>query len=373
MDLTNITKKELLEQLSNNQNLCTPRDICKKIDEGVVTECDLEDAGIPAEIIPHIFSYSPPDLDSKTSKNPDKIKDSGILEVYFWGLATSGKTCALAGILRTIWNDKHFQSSSQCYNEAYLQSLMNNVISDKNIAYFPCRTITENIRYMNFNFKTMEENEVEKWSWGKFKYITVKEKQIENRKIAFIDLSGDLIRSIYHNEIKKESSNFATINTLKTLLHNDNNRKIHFFFIDYDEHTKEMNQEAKLEKLMAIFKREKYFDKTDYIYVVITKSDLFKKNDGLPCAANQRKTFAINYFNEKCGSLPTNLYDICTDKRGKGINYNKDRKVVLDDFILDFSMGDVYFKYLCKFNPASAKEIIKILKEKVNTTDKTYG
>jgi hypothetical protein len=372
MELKNLSKKEILEIIESNPNACIPYDV-KQVLGATISERDLEDVGIPTEIIPHIATYYPPDLDSKTSKNPDKIKESGILEVYFWGLATSGKTCALAGLLKTIWNDGHFQSSSQCYNEEYLQSLMNNIISDKNIAYFPNRTVSENIRYMNFNFKTVEEKEVKKWSWGQFKYMTIKEKQIENRKIAFIDLSGELIRDIYNNDIKKENTNIATINALKTLLHNGNNRKIHFFFIDYDEHTKEKNQEAKLEKLMAVFKREKYFDKTDYIYIVITKSDMFKTADGTPCPANKRKAFAIDYFNQKCGSLPTNIYDICTDKRGKGINYNKEMEVVLNDFILDFSMGDVYFKHLCKFNPASAKEIIKILKEKVNITDELYG
>jgi hypothetical protein len=355
------TKEELLEQLANNHNACLPIDIKYRIDENVVTPRDLENIGIPEDIIPHISLYSEPDLVSKQNENPGRIKES-CLEVYFWGVAASGKTCALAGILKTIQKDGYFSSADNCYNEYYLQSLKDNIIKDNGVAYFPEQYTNPNvIRYMNFNLIQEIQRETTSF-WKKEKIYKT---EIQTRKIAFIDLAGELIRNIVENDTRREKTNEDTIRTLKTLLNNAHNRKIHFFFIDYDRNNDALNQQSYLEKLIAIFRKEKYFDKTDFIYIVITKSDLF------PCLPIQRREFAKSLFNKKYKTLITNLMFICCS--GKGINMNKDGKVLLDNYILDFSMGDVYFKRLCKFNPDSAREIISILLSKVNPTDKLYG
>jgi hypothetical protein len=360
------TKKEIVEQLSENQNVCLPLDVRRKIDESTISTRDLEDAGIPAEIIPHIFSYDEPNLESKQHTNPTQIREQGILEVYFWGLRTSGKTCALAGILKTIQNDGHFQSASNCYNEEYLQSLKDRIVHNDNLAYLPNRSPAGDISYMNFNL--IREYSTTTKNWLRQEKI---KQGITTKKVAFIDLSGELILDIVENKEKGNKTHEESINTLKILLNNSYNRKIHFFFVDYDNENKNLNQVSKLEQLIAIFKQQKYFDKTDFIYIVITKSDTFKDKDGNPIHKNKRREFAKNFFQNQCKTLRTNILEIC--KTGKGVNMNRQGQVDLDNYILDFSMGDVYFKRLCKFDASSAKEIESILFSKVNSTDELYG
>lgn len=362
------TRKEILAQITDNQNVCIPKEIKEKLEKGIVYIRDLEDAGIPEDIIPHIFTYSEPGLESTQHTNPEQIKEQGILEAYFWGWKTSGKTCALAGILKTIQNEGHFKSASNCYNEEYLQSLKDKIVHNDHIAYFPNRTPGGEISYMNFNL--IRENFIKRKNiFGKEK---IKQK-IATRKVAFIDLSGELIKYIVENKERSENSGIDSINTLKKLLNNSYNRKIHFFFVDYDNENKAVNQVSKLEQLMTIFRDVRYFDKTDFIYIVITKSDTFKDKEGNPIPKNKRRDFAKDFFNNKCRGLRTNIIDICTNKSGKGINMDRQGIVDLNKYILDFSMGEVYFQRLCKFDASSAKEIEQILFSKVNSTDELYG
>jgi hypothetical protein len=365
-----LTRKELLEQLSINRNVCIPKDIKERIDQKVISERDLEDVGIPKDIIPHISTYKVPILEFGEEENLDNIKEKGLLEVYFWGVRSSGKTCALAAILHSIQNkgikNVGFESAKNSYNDAYLRSIKDEIIKSNGIAYFPSRTPDNKIKYMTFNLLKYVENQREKF-WSK-EYVKVQE--IFKRRIAFIDLSGELIQNIVDNDINKEKINEETIKTIKTLkklLNNSNNRKIHFFFIDYERDEDTLNQTSYLERLISIFKKEKYFDKTEFIYIVITKSDMFRRN-GNDIPKNQRRNFAKELFDNN--NLKLNIIDVC--KSGKGINM-ENRKVVLDDKILDFSMGEVYFQRICKFNPDSAKEIINILLHRINATDELYG
>ena len=361
------TRKEILEQIEDNQNVCAPKEIKEKLEKNILSIRDLENNGIPEDIIPHIFMYSEPTLESGHS-NPGQIKEKGILEVYFWGWRTSGKTCALAGILKTIQNEGHFHSANYCYNEEYLQNLKDKIIHSDSIAYFPTRTPGGEISYMNFNL--LKEYFINtKNIFGKEKI----KQRIAERKIAFIDLSGELIRYIIENKERNEKTGIDSINTLKLLLNNSSNRKIHFFFVDYDSEHKNVNQVSKLEQLMTIFRQERYFDKTDFIYVVITKSDTFQDKKGDKIPKNKRRDFAKDFFNNKCGTLKTNIIAICKSKSGKGINMDRQGNVDLDKYILDFSMGEVYFQRLCRFDAASSKEIEQILFNKVNSTDELYG
>ncbi len=364
-------KKDIIDAISDDQNVAIPIDIRQKLDSGVISIRDLENAGIPDDIIPHIFSYSEPNLLSIQDKTPDKIIESDILEFYFWGLASSGKTCALASILHTIQSGGiagvGFESADNSYNDAYLQSLKDEIIKSNGIAYFPNLTPSGIIKYMSFKLIQQIEKKNKKF-WSN-EIITLKE--IQKRKIAFIDLSGELIRIIVDNDVNKVNTHIDDIKTLKNLLNNGRNRKIHFFFIDYDRDNDSLNQIAYLERMIKILNKEKSFVKTEFIYIVITKSDMFRKNGNI-IPTNQRRDFAKTLFNDKYHNLYLNLLAVCTDHQNGCINGDKNLQVELDNYILDFSMGDVYFKRICKFNPDSAREIIKILIHKVNTTDEIY-
>jgi len=140
------------------------------------------------------------------------------------------------------------------------------------------------------------------------------------------------------------------------------NRKIHFFFIDY-AHDDEIdgNQHVLFSHLGAIFNSKKYFKKTtDFIYIVITKADMIDENE------NQRHNKAIKYFNDNYKAFRNNVGKICQENE---INFGDDSKKgdysFLDNYILDFSMGEVLFLRMCRFNKKSSLKIVEILQEKV--------
>ena len=322
-------KKEIIKRLSNDPNYY-PAHIAKLFMEiNLITSNDLLDV-FPENVSESVADYTEPTIERKFTDIPGKIKED-CKEIYFWGLSSSGKTCALAGILNTINRKGYYIPNPNIVSGDYLSGLMNIFDRKTNISFLPNITTNQTIRYMNFKFQG-------------------------NKAVAFIDLSGEVIKQIHHYHFyKANSADSDTIAKIKNLL-NNNNRKIHFFIIDYHRHTQDPN--PILNELAAIFEQEKYFKRTtDNIYILISKADMFE------CEPNQRTDFARFFFDKKYGSFKNHLEMIC---RKNEININKKTgEVDMDDFVLDFSIGNVYLQKICDFNSKSSEKIIDILSSKI--------
>jgi len=341
------TKEEILKKIKDDYNSYTAFEVQQFPIKNIISADELLKAvNDDTEIVDAIKRYSGPILEHYTNEIPRKIKDY-CTEIFFWGLPAAGKTWALAGILNTINTGGYFEpygntSSEKCISSDYLNGLLNVINEKKAINYLPNKTSNETIRYMNFKLL----------------------KAGEERKVAFIDLSGELVKAIAGENVIKNHIDLEEERILLERLLRNKNRKIHFFFIDY-ERDKNINsieqQRNYFTNLSVVFNSKGYFEKnTDFIYIVITKSDM------IDCAENQRRNKAIRYFNEDYVNFRNNLGKICQDNEiNFGDEYKKGDYSFLDDYVLDFSMGEVLFLRMCRFNKKSSGKIVNILLEKV--------
>jgi hypothetical protein len=185
-------------------------------------------------------------------------------------------------------------------------------------------------------------------------FLFYKRGEKNKRKISFFELSGEVFKYFYEvansTEIIDNDSRDNIEKSFKTLnlLLKSNNQKIHFFFIDYNQETKHttdknnLTQSNYLEAATTYFRdnNEIFKKRTDAVYVVVTKSDEIKSDN--------KAESAKSFLNENFGSFMDVLKNQC--KRN-----DVEFKVKL------FSIGDVYFKRICKIKRLYSTNIINDL------------
>src|SRR5690606_8867720 len=191
-----------------------------------------------------------------------------IVDVFFWGIPSSGKTCSLAAILYTM--DKEYNISTvemdKNFGTRYRNNLTNIFKSNQGTGYLPNRTARDRTQYMPFRLKRKGKNE-------------------GYRKLSFFELSGEVFRYFYelaHNtKIMSDSDREEVLKAFETvkLILNNNSRKIHLFFIDYSRGDNVdkygLTQKDYLAAAKTYFANHKNIlkDKTDALYVIVTKAD----------------------------------------------------------------------------------------------------
>jgi len=323
-------RERMLRGIKEDINEYTPDEIIDKLSSE-----DLDDLcrelGIDTQIIKN---YREPVL--KFNDTPESESDIpvGYTDIFFWGIPSSGKTCALSVIFNTIKKD-YAMEAPDCekkFGATYRDSLIN-IFLKKDWGYLPGRTNQDRTQYMPFLFyKYGEKNK---------------------RKISFFELSGEVFKYFYEvannsriiDDVDREDIE-RSFQTLKLLL-KSNNQKIHFFFIDYNQETKHtedrngLTQSNYLEAAATYFRdnNEIFKKKTDAVYVVVTKSDEIRGSD------SNRVTNAKTFLNE-------NFYSFMSVLKNQCERYSVDFKVKV------FSIGNVYFKKICKINRLYSTDII---------------
>lgn len=327
-------KQKVIENIRNNTNSYFPDEIKEFLQNGTLTESDLESCNIPWDVVEAINNMQQPQLN--LGERPESIP-GGYTEVYFWGIPGSGKTCALAAIL-SMAEKLGYLSIAMGPGYDYMTRLKN-IFVDKN-AVLPPPSPVDTTQYLPFTLK--KDNE---------RYY---------RSISLIELSGEVFQCFYFkNAGMKMPSQFHedTFNSLQKFL-DSSNRKIHFFFIDYGNKNKKdpagYRQSDYLSAASTFFKSNQVFRKnTDAIYVVLTKSDL------MPCSENERVAKAKDYLNnDNFKAFINALKDSC-----KKHSINAGRLTVEP-----FSLGKVYFQQICDFDGTTAENIINILLDRVPTS-----
>jgi hypothetical protein len=337
-------QRERLEHIKLNINDYKPDELVNELGEDIVRDF-CTDLGIDYQVV---LNYDEPEL--KFNDIPQTVDDipSEYTDVFFWGIPSSGKTCALATILRTM-KDKYTITSPSLekkFGATYRDSLIN--IFTNQTAYLPAATQKDRTQYMPLLLKRRNED----------KY----------RQISFFELSGEVFKYFY--ELENNSNILAdddrgniekAFETLDILL-SSKNQKIHFFFIDYQQETKglrdkhNLTQENYLNAAATYFRdREDIFKKkTDAVYVVVTKADQIKSgNDNNNNVNGEIKTHLAGLFlSENFGNFMDVIRHRC-------------KKDSVDFNVKIFSIGDVFFKSICKINYYYATNIVEDLLKKV--------
>jgi hypothetical protein len=131
-----------------------------------------------------------------------------------------------------------------------------------------------------------------------------------------------------------------------------NNRKIHFFVIEYgaeDREYKGLKQKQLIDHALLYVERTGIFrDDTDAIYLMITKVDKAK------AAIGQLADVLREYISENYGGFYNGLVKICKDFEINSGNVE----------IVPFSLGQVCFQDYCLFNEKPASNVVRILLER---------
>lgn len=258
-------------------------------------------------------------------------------EVYFWGIPSSGKTSALGAILGAITYGKIVKSckfNPQCQGYGYMNRLVNLFETNGAVGTFPEDAAISSIYEMGF---ILEDEDGRK------------------HPITCIDLAGELVRCMYKYNANEPLTDEQQ-KVLKTLTDNlvdnrPNNRKIHFFVIEYGaEHRfyDGLSQEAYLNAALNYMESTGVFIRNTYaIHILVTKVDKINEK-GVALQDELRSFIKDNYH-----GFYKNLEKVCRDYE---INCGK----VL---IHPFTVGEVcmqdFFLYKDEYAAAVAKVIIE--------------
>lgn len=337
-------QRQRFESIKKNINDYKPDELINELGENILRDL-CSDLGIDYNVV---INYDEPELNF--NEIPQTVDDipTGYTDVFFWGIPSSGKTCALSAILYTM-KDKYTITSPSIekkFGATYRDSLIN--IFKNQTAYLPAATQKDRTQYMPLLLKKRNEE----------KY----------RQISFFELSGEVFKYFYELEnncnILDEVDRINVESAFKTLnlLLSSKNQKIHFFFIDYQQETKgirdkhNLTQENYLNAAATYFRdREDIFKKkTDAVYVVVTKSDQIKSDNENNNNVNGeiRTQLAGRFLSENFGNFMDVIKHRC-------------KKDSVDFNVKIFSIGDVYFKSICKINYYYATNIVEDLLKKV--------
>lgn len=338
-------RRKKISNIRKNINDYTPDEVRRDYGEDVLREL-CEDLDIDYDLV---NNYDEPHLVFNDIPRNDSDVPEGYTDVFFWGIPSSGKTCALAAILRTI-KDKYTMTSptiEKKFGATYRDSLIN--IFNKKAGYLPAATQKDRTQYIPFLLKRRDE-----------KYY---------RQISFFELSGEVFKYFYEleneSDILDDDDRDHVQNAFRTLnlLLNSKNQKIHFFFIDYNQETKgtkdkhNLTQENYLEAAATYFRDNNniFKKKTDAVYIVVTKADEIKEDE------DTKAELAKHFLSENFGGFMDVIKTRC-------------RKDSVDFNVKMFSIGDVYFKRICKINYTYAEHFVEDLLRKIRPkSDSKFG
>lgn len=335
---------DLLDEIEFDNNFINAWVVKELVRKGCINFDDLEDVGIKPEFIQKLAGnvqrtrFDVPESISKISRKETT-------EVYFWGIPSSGKSCALGAILSVAGNGqvaKTMTLDSECQGFDYMNRLPQCFLSNGTVCVLPEGTPTMSTYEMGFDL-TDQKGLV--------------------HPITCIDFAGELIKCMYKTFAKKPLTNQekSALDTLTNILisNRTSSRKIHFFVVEYGAENRQYEGLPQINYLKAtlnyinslkdnkgnsIFKTS-----TDAIYLVVTKVDKLKAHKG-----QNKSALLSEHVIDHYGDFYNGLKQICEANQINGGKVS----------VLPFSLGKVCFQNYCKFNTAYAESIVNLIMER---------
>lgn len=327
-----ISVEDLLSAIAEDNNFISGTVANLLWENGIIS--DFSRAGIDGDFIAHMMSNITPQK-FQAPAPITKITKSPCTEVYFWGIPSSGKSCALGAILSSANSGrvaKSMQRDPDCQGYGYMNRLANLFKTNGAVGTLPEGTAISSTYEMGFILEDEDRKE---------------------HPITCIDLAGELVRCMYKQDAGEPLTDEQQ-NVLKTLTNilidnRTDNRKIHFFVIEYGAEDREyegLPQNIYLEAAVAYIQRTGIFKKdTDGLYLLITKVDKAK------VVGKELQEKLRNYISENYQGFYNGLKKICKDNEINGGNVE----------IQPFTLGTVCFQNYCKFKEDTAATVVRTL------------
>ncbi len=337
MEKGNITSEELQNMLCDNRNLLDSGTVKQCIDHGMMDGDALVAGGINQVFVDRLGSI-PEDVLPQAGRI--ESIPGPTTEVYFWGIPSSGKTCALGTILaaaRGITVTKSMKVE-KCQGALYQMKLSQIFKRENFYCTLPGRTPVDT----NFAIQTVMEDLDRK-----------------DHHITLIDMAGELFCAILWEDVGledniKDSHRRALEEFKKMLVTNkSNNPKYHFFIIEYGEGEKKykgFDQDTYLEKGMQYLNDNGVLaDANNGLFVIVTKTDLVRRDISEDEDANQ---YLIDFLNERYPNFFAQLQTYCERSGMWGGNFPPP---------IPFDIGEVCFKNYCQVKTERAQQVVQTL------------
>ena len=324
-----ITKKDFLSKIDDDHNLLSAGVIKQLVDNEIISLHDLLSINIHREFIQMMMNVE----STHTFPPPEKLEkvNKQSTEVYFWGIPSSGKSCALGAILSVAANGSIATSmDTDIYSQGYGYMMrLINLFQNGAIGSLVTGTAIDAFYEMGFDLVD-EKNRV--------------------HPITCIDMAGELMRCMYKSNAGEQMSmqDVTMLTTMTNVLidNRSTNRKIHFFVIEYgaeDRLYEGLPQRTYLDGALSYIKNTGLFKKdTDAVFIMITKADKLK---------NCTREKLNDYINENYLGFYNGLERVCKDNEINGGVVEK----------IAFSLGDVCFQNYCKFDSRAAETVVRLL------------
>lgn len=334
LDKDKISCKDLLSMIQGDNNILGSWVVNSLLEKGYIDYADLTSIGIDRRFITHLIEGS--------SRHgfliPEKLEKINKLstEVYFWGIPSSGKSCALGAILSVAKSGvvaKSMTMDNDCQGYGYMTRLSSIFQSNGEVCTLPDSTSIYATYEMGFDLADTNDR---------------------THPLTCIDLAGELMRCMYKSDAGEYigEDEVEALDTLTRILidNRTKNRKIHFFVLEYGAEDREyegLKQDAYLDGALRYIERTGIFKSdTDAIYLMITKVDKAKAN------GKQLEEILRKYISDTYQGFYNGLKRIC---RKYEINNGEVE-------IIPFSLGKVCFQDYCLVDNKSAKGVVsKIL------------
>lgn len=222
-----ISSRDIAIVIGDDNNIMEAEIVQSLCNEGIIEYDDLENiSGIDAIFVDKLIEFQSSDVPDLPPAKPLEAIKKDYTEVYFWGIPSSGKTCALGAIMSAAKNGtnvKAMHPDGNCQGAAYMMQLAD-LFDPETVSVLPPRTDVQDTYEMRFTLVGEDGRE---------------------HKLAFVDLSGELFTCMH---LKASGLPFErqeqadAINTLDNILvkNKTNNRKIHFFVVEYGAQDKKI-------------------------------------------------------------------------------------------------------------------------------------
>ena len=333
-----IKLEDFMQALSEDHNFISSTVANLLWENGYIS--DYSQAGIDPDFITYMMSKRTPTAFMPSTKL-DRVTKVPCTEIYFWGIPSSGKSCALGAILSAANSGKvalSMDKDPDCQGYGYMTRLSNLFHSNGAVGALPEGTAVTSTYEMGFNLEA-PDNKV--------------------HPITCIDLAGELVRCMYKKDAGEPLSDqqLEVLQTLTNVMvdNRTQNRKIHFFVIEYgaeDRQYEGLPQQDYLQAAVAYIQRTGIFKKdTDGLYLLISKVD--KANAHGRELSEKLKA----YISENYQGFYNGLKRICRDNEINGGEVE----------IIPFTLGEVCFQNYCKFKDKAALKVVSTI------IDRSYG
>jgi len=288
------SKETILEDVRNNKALIA--NLQEALNRKVIDSNDLAYLGFSYEFIDRLqqFKAEKAIFPKNFSELPPLRENSS--DIYFLGMPGSGKSTMLASLF------------AYCNREGVMRNIVDNQFGNK--------YRNQLVLGMVQGFLPASTDE------GFINFIPVDMKyqgQTNFQQLNFIDMAGEKFRRVADEGIQEFSS-------YKNYL-NNGNPKCLIFVINFIEKNlvESTKQDQNLQEVLALLEKFGILKKTEAVYLVVTKSDLFPSPN--------KQEYAVQYIANKY----RNFLNACTEAK-KSYNF------VLKSF--PYSIGPAKFSYI---------------------------